>query len=182
MSGVNNPASIHNDVDVAELKGCDACFYCLGVSSVGMGEASYTRLTYDLTKGWANMLARMNPSVRFLYVSDMGTGGKSMWARVKGRTENDLLALFPRAIMIRLGALRPMHDERSKTAGIGVWLALMAPLWPILQWLWPNGVIATEEIGRAIILAALTGGPKLIMESADLVALGRLRRVAGDVS
>jgi uncharacterized protein YbjT (DUF2867 family) len=160
-------------VNAGELKAYDACFFCLGVSSVRMSEAEYTRLTYDLTMGWANALARENPSMRFLYVSGMGTGGKAMWARVKVRTENDLLALFPAAIMIRLGALRPMHGERSKAPGGGVLLTMISPVWPILQWLWPNGVITTEELGRAMILAARRGGPKHVLESADLVALGR---------
>jgi uncharacterized protein YbjT (DUF2867 family) len=161
------------NVNADELKGYDTCFFCLGVSSVGMSEADYTHVTYDLTMGWAHALARGNPAMRFLYVSGMGTGGKAMWARVKGRTENDLLALLPQAIMIRLGALRPMHGERSKAPGGGVVLALLAPLWPILQRLWPNAVITTEELGRAMILAARKGGPKRVLESADLVALGR---------
>jgi len=106
--------------------------------------------------GWAHALARVNPAMRFLYVSGMGTGGKAMWARVKGRTENELLALFPAAIMIRLGALRPMHGERSKAPGGGVLVTLLSPLWPVLQWLWPSGVITTEELGRAMILACAT--------------------------
>ncbi len=132
-----------------------------------------THVTYDLTMGWARALARVNPAMRFLYVSGMGTGGKAMWARVKGRTENDLLALFPAAIMIRLGALRPMHGERSKAPGGDVLLTVLSPLWPVLQWLWPSGVITTEELGRAMILAVRSGGSKRVLESADLVALGR---------
>ena len=166
------------DVDARELSGCDACFFCLGVSSVRMSEADYTHLTYDLTMGWARLLARANPALRFLYVSGMGTGGKSMWARVKGRTEQDLLVLLPRAVMIRLGALRPMHGERSKAPGGGVLLTLVAPLWPIFQWLWPNGVITTEELGRAMIVTARQGGARRVLESADLVALGRRASIA----
>src|SRR5262245_9892650 len=161
------------NVNAGELKGFDTCFFCLGVSSVGMSEAEYTHLTYDLTMGWARALARQNPAMRFLYVSGMGTGGKSMWARVKGRTENELLALFPNAIMIRLGALRPMPGERSKAPGGGVLLTVLSPLWPILQWLWPNSVITSEELGRAMILAVRKGSPKRVLESADLVAFGR---------
>jgi uncharacterized protein YbjT (DUF2867 family) len=161
------------NVNADELNGYDACFFCLGVSSVRVSEAAYTHLTYDLTMGWAHALARVNPAMRFLYVSGMGTGGKAMWARVKGRTENDLLALFPAAIMIRLGALRPMHGERSKAPGGDMLLKVLSPLWPVLQWLWPNGVITTEELGRAMILAVRRGGSKRVLESADLVALGR---------
>jgi uncharacterized protein YbjT (DUF2867 family) len=160
-------------VSAEELNGYDTCFFCLGVSSVGMNEAEYTHLTYDLTLGWAQALVRVNPAIRFLYVSGMGTGGKSMWARVKGRTENDLISFLPESIMIRLGALRPMHGERSKSYGGGVLLTMLSPLWPILQWLWPKGVITTEELGRAMILAARNGGAKRVLESADLVALGR---------
>lgn len=180
-SGVSHPKlrdvvradMFHFDVNAGELSGYDTCFFCLGVSSVRMSEAEYTHLTYDLTMGWARLLATANPAMRFLYVSGMGTGGKSMWARVKGRTEADLLALLPGAIMIRLGALRPMHGERSKAPGGGILLTLVSPLWPMLQWLWPNGVITTEELGRALILAASKGGTKRVLESADLVALGR---------
>ena len=102
-----------------ELQGYNACFFCLGVSAAGMSEADYTRLTYDLTLGWAKVLARINPAMTFIYVSGAGTGGKSMWAQVKGRTENALLSLFPDSYMFRLAALRPMHGEVSKRDGRG---------------------------------------------------------------
>ncbi|HEY4239988.1 MAG TPA: DoxX family protein [Kofleriaceae bacterium] len=166
---------VREDMYVAggELEGYDACFFCLGVSSVGMNEADYTRVTYDLTLVWAKELARVSPAIRFFYVSGLGTGGKSMWARVKGRTETDLLALLPGARMVRLAALRPMHGERSKAPGGAVLLALLAPLWPVLQWLWPDAVITSEELGRALLLAARDTGGKRILESGDLVALGR---------
>jgi hypothetical protein len=118
------------NVNAGELNAYDACFFCLGVSSVRMSEAEYSHLTYDLTMGWAHALARENPAMRFLYVFGMGTGGKAMWARVKGHTETDLLALFPAAIMIRLGALRPMHGERSKAPGGGVLLTVLSPFTP----------------------------------------------------
>ncbi len=161
------------DVPAAELIGYDACFFCLGTSSVGKSEAEYTRLTYDLTLGWARALTRVSPAIRFLYISGMGTGGKAAWARVKGKTENELLALLPRAIMIRLGALRPIHGERTSTPAARLLLAVMAPLWPVFQWLWPNVVITTEELGRAMIRAAREGGPQRVLENADLVRLGR---------
>jgi uncharacterized protein YbjT (DUF2867 family) len=161
------------DPPTDDLLGYDTCFFCLGVSSAGMSEADYTHLTYDLTMGWARALEKVNPALVFLYVSGMGTGGNSMWARVKARTENDLLALFPAAVMIRLGALRPMHGERSKAPALAFLLSLFSPLWPILQALWPSGVITTEELGRAMILAAHSGSPNRILESPDLVALGR---------
>jgi len=161
------------DAEPSELVGYDACFFCLGVSSVGMSEADYTHLTYDLTLGWAHALARANPDMRFLYVSGMGTGGKAMWAQVKGRTENDLLALLPQAKMIRLGALRPMHGESSKAPGGGVLLALLSPLWPLFQRFFPDSVITSEELGRAMIRVARGDAQKRVLESRDLAALGR---------
>jgi len=137
-----------------------------------MSEADYTRLTYDLTLGWARVLARLNPKMTFEYVSGAGTGGKSMWAQVKGRTENDLLALFPSAYMIRLGALRPMHGEVSKTRWTRIAYAVFRPLLPVVGAVAPGAMITTEELGRAMIRAAREGGPKRILEMRDLRALG----------
>ncbi len=155
-----------------ELQGYDACFFCLGVSSAGMNEADYTRMTYDLTMGWAKMLAGLNPAMTFIYVSGGGTGGKAMWAQVKGRTEAALLALFPSAYMFRLGALRAMHGETSRTRWTRVLYSIFRPLWPLLRLVAPGAMITTEELGRAMIRAAQQGAPKRILENRDLVALG----------
>jgi uncharacterized protein YbjT (DUF2867 family) len=155
-----------------EVQGTDACFFCLGVSSAGMSEADYTRLTFDLTIGWARALARINPAMTFLYVSGAGTDGKAMWARVKKRTEDALLALFPSAYMIRLAALRPMHGEVSKTRWTRISYALFRPLLPLVRAIAPDAVISTEELGRAMIRAARQGGPKRVLEARDLRALG----------
>src|SRR5258705_9848825 len=160
------------DFGGVELQGYDACFFCLGVSSVGMTEAEYTRLTYDLTIGWANELARINPAMTFIYVSGAGTGGKSMWAQVKGRTENALLSLFPRSYMFRLAALRPMHGEVSKTRWTRISYALFHPLLPLVRAIAPGAVVTTEELGRAMIRAAREGAPKRVLENRELRALG----------
>jgi uncharacterized protein YbjT (DUF2867 family) len=157
-----------------ELQGYNACFFCLGVSAAGMSEADYTRLTYDLTLGWAKVLARSNPSMAFIYVSGAGTGGKSMWAQVKGRTENALLSLFPNSYMFRLAALRPMHGEVSKTRWTRISYALFHPLLPLVRTIAPGAVITTEELGRAMIRAAREGAPKRVLENRDLIALGAL--------
>lgn len=156
-----------------ELQGYDACFFCLGVSSAGMKEAEYTRLTYDLTFGWANELARINPAMTFIYVSGAGTGGKSMWAQVKGRTENALLELFPNAYMFRIGALRAMHGEVSKTRWTRILYAVFGPLWPLVRVIAPGVMITTEELGRAMIRVARHGAPKRVLENRDLIALGK---------
>jgi uncharacterized protein YbjT (DUF2867 family) len=156
----------------ADLQGYDACFFCLGVSSAGMSEPDYTRLTFDLTLGWGRVLARINPAMTFVYVSGAGTGGKSMWAQVKGRTEAALLALFPSAYMVRLSALRAMHGEVSKTRGTRIMYGALRPFLPLVRAIAPGAVISTEELGRAMIRAARQRAPKRVLEPRDLRALG----------
>lgn len=161
------------DFEVAdsELQGYDACFFCLGVSAAGMSEADYTRSTFDLTLGWARALARVHPATTFLYVSGAGTGGKAMWAQVKGRTEDALLVLFPSAYMIRLGALRPMNGEVSKTRWTRIAYNVFRPFLPLIQAIAPNAVITTEELGRAMIRAARERAPQRVLENRDLRVL-----------
>lgn len=155
-----------------DLQGYDACFFCLGVSAAGMSEADYTHLTYDLTVGWAQALAAINPTMRFIYVSGAGTGGKSMWAQVKQRTEDALLAIFPSAYMCRLAALLAMHGEVSQTRWTRISYAVFRPLLPLVRAVAPGSVITTEELGRAMIRAARHGAPKRVLENVDLRALG----------
>ena len=155
-----------------ELRGYAACFFCLGVSVAGMSEADYTRLTFDLTLGWARVLARINPAMTFIYVSGAGTGGRAMWARVKGRTEDALLALFPSAYMFRLALLLPMNREVSKTRWTRISYAIFRPVLPLIRALASGAVITTEELGRAMIRAARQGAPKRVLESRDLRELG----------
>jgi uncharacterized protein YbjT (DUF2867 family) len=156
----------------ADLQGYDACFFCLGVSSAGMNEADYTRMTYDLTMGWARTLARINPGTAFLYVSGAGTGGKAMWAQVKGRTEDALLALFPSAYMVRLAALRGMHGEVPRARWVRIAYAVLSPILPLLWAIAPGAVINTDELGRAMIRVARRGAPKRVLENRDLRELG----------
>jgi len=160
-------------VPEAELRGYDACFFCLGVSSVGMSEADYTRVTYDLTLAWARSLARLNPSMAFFYVSGAGTGGKAMWAQVKGRTENALLGLFPSAYMVRLGLLRPVHGEVPRARGARILYRMVGPVAKLIQALAPAWVITSDELGRAMIRAARERPPTHVLEMRDLQALAR---------
>ena len=157
----------------SDLPKFDACFFCLGVSSAGMSEADYTRMTFDLTLGWAQLLARVNPDMTFVYVSGAGTGGKSMWAQVKGRTEKALLDLLPNAYMFRLAVLQPMSGEISRTRWTRIGYSIFRPLLPLVQTITPGLVITTEEFGRAMIQVAREGAAKRVLESRDLVALGR---------
>ncbi|HET9158297.1 MAG TPA: epimerase [Myxococcaceae bacterium] len=161
------------DVPDAELQGYDACFFCLGVSSVGMNEADYTRLTYDLTLAWARVLARVSPGMAFFYVSGAGTGGKAMWAQVKGRTEAALLGLFRDAYMVRLGMLRPVHGEAPRMRGARILYSVLGPLAPLIQAAAPGLVITSDDLGRAMIRAARDRPPTHVLEMRDLQSLAR---------
>jgi len=164
----------------SQLTGLDACFFCLGVSSVGLNEEQYSRVTYDFTLRAAETLARLNPHMTFVYVSGMGTDsserGRSMWARVKGRTENSLLRLpFKAAYMFRPGVIEPRFGVRSRTAWYRFLYAGARPLFPILRRAFPHQVLATDEIGRAMLIVARDGAPKSILEIRDIRALLRTR-------
>jgi uncharacterized protein YbjT (DUF2867 family) len=157
----------------AELAGYDACFFCLGVSSIGMAEPQYTRLTYDLTLAVARTVARRSPGATFVYVTGAGTDsterGRSMWARVKGRTENELLRLpFKAAYMFRPGAIVPRHGVRSKTGWIRLVYLLAAPLVPLWQALAPNTISTSDQVGRAMLRVAREGYPRPILEIPDI--------------
>lgn len=125
-----------------QLSGFDACFFCLGVSSAGMSEEHYRRITYDFTLAAARVLARLNPNMTFIYVSGTGTdsseNGRSMWARVKGKTENDLLRLPFHAYMFRPGLIVPLHGIRSRTGLYRAFYALLGPLLPFLNARFPK--------------------------------------------
>jgi len=159
-----------------ELTGFDACCFCLGVSSAGMNEADYARVTYGITLAAAETLSRLNPQMTFIYVSGAGTDsserGRVMWARVKGKTENALLRLpFRAAYMFRPGVIQPMHGIRSRTAAYRVLYTIMKPLLPVFRWTFPNLILTTEQIGRAMLAAARNGAPKQILESKDINAV-----------
>lgn len=154
-----------------ELTGVDACFFCLGVSSAGMKEEEYRKITYDITLSVAKTLAKLNPQLTFIYVSGSGTDssekGRSMWARVKGKTENDLLRLpFKAAYMFRPGAIIPLNGVKSKTKLYQVLYDFMKPFYPLL--LKSNNVITSEQIGKAMIQVARVGFSHPVIESHEL--------------
>jgi uncharacterized protein YbjT (DUF2867 family) len=161
-----------------QLAGYDACFYCLGVSSAGMSETDYERVTYDMTLAAARTLVERNPAMTFVYVSGSGSdsteSGRSMWARVKGKTENALLKLpFKRVYMFRCGFIRPLHGIRSKTRMYRIVYVIAWPFYPLLKLLAPGAMTTTETVGRAIINAATRGAPKPLLENRDINELGR---------
>jgi hypothetical protein len=157
-----------------ELEGLDACLFCLGVTSAGMTEADYERVTYGITMAAAETLSRLNPNMTF--VSGAGTDsterGNTMWARVKGKTENALMRLpFKAVYAFRPAAIRAMNGEMSRTASYRVLYALFAPVWAIGDRLSPRYFTNTEKLGRAMLKAAKVGAPTKILESADINAL-----------
>lgn len=160
----------------AQLRDCDACFFCLGVSSSGMSEPRYRALTYDLTLKVADTLSRVKPGMTFVYVSGAGTdsseAGRSMWARVKGATENALLRLPLDAYMLRPGAIQPLYGVRSKTPLYRWTYLLSAPLMPLVRRFWPDQITTSERIGRAMLALAARGTGKRVLETADINALG----------
>lgn len=162
----------------ASLTGFDACFFCLGVSSAGMQEADYARLTCDLTLAAAQTLARLNPKMTFVYVSGAGTDstehGRTMWARVKGRTENALLRLpFKAVYLFRPGVIEPLNGAVSKTRSYRLFYAVARPLLSTLRALFPNHILSTEDIGQAMLAVARQGAAKAVLEAADIRALSR---------
>lgn len=156
-----------------QLTGYDACFFCLGVSSIGMSEERYRRLTYDITLAAATTLAKLNPGMVFTYVSGRSTDstehGKLMWARVKGKTENDLLRLpFKAAYMFRPAGIQPLHGIRSKTPWVQALYVGAAPILSLLNRLAPQYMTTTQQVGRAMIKVARDGYRNPVLESEDI--------------
>ena len=155
-----------------QLTGFDACFFCLGVSALGMSEEQYSKVTFDLTISVARTIGRLNPNIIFIYVSGQGTDsterGRVMWARVKGRTENALLALPFKTYMFRPGAIIPLHGIRSRTGWYNAMYAVARPLFPVLKRIFPNAVTTTEQVGKAMIATARNGSSVNVLETPDI--------------
>jgi uncharacterized protein YbjT (DUF2867 family) len=191
VTGVNHPKlreMAHRDMwDFSSLEdklsGFDACLFCLGISSAGMKAEEYEHVTYGIALAAAEPLARLNPQMTFLFVSGAGTDsserGRSMWARVKGKTENALLRLpFRAAYMFRPGFIEPVHGARSKTAVYRAIYAVTKPLMPLLRSIFRNAILTTEEIGLAMLAVAKHGAPKPVLEVRDIRAVLETRNSA----
>jgi uncharacterized protein YbjT (DUF2867 family) len=156
-----------------ELRGYDACFFCLGMSSVGMSEADYRRVSYELTVAVAETLVRLNPGMTFVYVSGAGTDssehGRVMWARVKGATENALLRLpFKGVYMFRPGVIQPLHGVKSKTKLYQFFYDALGPLLTLARRWFPQFVTTTEQVGKAMITVVKRDGGRGVLESVDI--------------
>jgi uncharacterized protein YbjT (DUF2867 family) len=166
-------ADLHDLTAIAgDFEGTDACFFCLGVSSVGKGEEEYRRITYDLTMAAAHTLAAANPDSTFIYVSGAGTDsteqGRTMWARVKGATENAIFALPFHGYAFRPGYIHPMHGVKSRTRLYQVLIVGFKPFYPLVRRIWPNWVTTSEQLGRAMVNIATQGWPDKILDPRDI--------------
>lgn len=180
-AGVSDPKVeelIHGDFldfsSVAtELTGYDACFFCLGVSAAGMSEPAYRRVTYFMTMAAARELAERNAKMRFLYISGAGTDstehGRTMWARIKGETENAVLSLPFEGYALRPGYIQPMHGVQSRNKLYRNIYRVTGRLYPALARVAPKYFIASDELALAMINIAANGSEKRILESSDLV-------------
>jgi uncharacterized protein YbjT (DUF2867 family) len=159
------------DFSGIEAADVDACFFCLGVTSAGLNEAAYRAITYDITLAAANHLLAAAPNMTFVYISGQSTDthGRAMWARVKGETEDALIALSPNAYAFRPGFIRPMHGERSSTRLYRLVYAVAKPFGPVIARA-RGSVTSTVAIGRAMLSVARNGYPKRILENRDINA------------
>jgi len=157
-----------------QLAGYNAGYFCAGVSSIGKKENEYRKITYDLTLNFANSVVKLNPEMVFTYVSGVGTDstekGKSMWGRVKGKTENDLLKLpFKEVYLFRPGYIHPIKGLQNTYK---VYKAL-SPLYPILEKLFPNYVGTLKELGNSMIYVTQNGYEKKVLECEDIRRTGK---------
>jgi uncharacterized protein YbjT (DUF2867 family) len=158
----------------AQLSGYNACFFCLGVSSVGMKEPEYTSMTYDLTLHVAGVLAKQNPDMTFIYVSGAGTDsseqGRQMWARVKGKTENDLMKLpFKKAYAFRPGMMKAAPGAKNTPK----FYKYLEWTYPVIKALAPGMASTLAEVGQAMIKAVTKGSDKSVLEVKDIIALSK---------
>jgi hypothetical protein len=180
--GVSHPKLteiIHSDFFniapiTAQLAGCNACFFCLGISSVGISSEQYRRTTYDLTLAFAQGLAKLNPDMTFCYVTGKSTDsteqGKLEWARVKGATENALLRLFPNGYMFRPGAMKASPGQKN----LKTLYRSLAWIYPIGRALFPASFCELREVGTAMINCARVGYAKHVLEVRDIVELAKV--------
>jgi len=170
---------VHRDFDDFSAlgeswRGYDACFWCLGVSSAGMKEADYRRVTYDFTLAAAEPLSKLNPGMTFVFVSGAGSDssekGRIMWARVKGATENALFALPLKSVAFRPGIIIPMHGIKSRTRSYRLLYAATRPLWGLMLRALPGSASTSDQVARAMLNVARRGAPRQVMEVRDINA------------
>ena len=158
-----------------ELSGFDACFFCLGVSSLGKSEAEYRHVTYELTMSLAEALLKASPQAVFVYVSGAGTNaqGKQMWAKVKGATENALMAMpFRGVYCFRPGYIQPLDGVKSKVGWYNAIYVGLSWTYPLLRRAFPGVVTSSEAVGRAMLKVARDGWLRRVLENREINAAG----------
>jgi uncharacterized protein YbjT (DUF2867 family) len=174
---------VHKDLwnykDIEEdLKGFDACFFCLGTTSSGKTEAEYNHITYELTLAAANTLVRLNPQMTFIYISadgaDSSEKGSVMWSRIRGKTENALLSLpFKGVYIFRPAFVEPLPGFESKTTSYRIIYRLISPFTSLIRWAFPSISSSVKEIAQAMIILAEKGNNKKILKSRDIVQIAQ---------
>jgi len=165
-----NFATDTSEIADDDLRNVDACFFCLGVSASGLSEEKYTALTYSLTMAVAERLSRFSPQASFVYVSGAGADsseqGSSMWARVRGKTENALLRLpFKHVHVLRPAVIQPLNNAVSKTDSYRIFYKVLSPLLTLGRKLFPSHVLTTEVIGQAMLQIARRGAPVSVLNA-----------------
>ncbi|GJQ63193.1 MAG: epimerase [Melioribacteraceae bacterium] len=164
------------DEEKEKLSGYDVCFFCAGISAVGLSEEEYTKITYDITLKFAKTFLEVNPEAKFVYVSGMGTDGtlqsRQMWARVKGKTENDLLQLgFKDAYMMRPAFIYPERGIKSRTKLYNIGIAIFSPFYPLLKKA-KKVVTNSSTLGKVMLHLARNGNDKKVLENIDINLIG----------
>ena len=158
----------------SELWGYDACYFCLGISSVGMTEEAYRRVTYDMPVAAAKAVLARNPSMKFVLVTGAGTdaASRTMWARVKGEAENAILGMpFKGKYVFRPGFIQPLHGITSRTRSYRILYALFRPLFALFKLLFPTQVTTTEQVGKAMLAVTRHGAAKQVLNTPDINAV-----------
>ena len=168
-----NFATDTSEITDDDLRNVDACFFCLGVSASGLSEEKYTALTYSLTMAVAERLSSVSPQASFVYVSGAGADsseqGSSMWARVRGKTENALLRLpFKHVHVLRPAVIQPLNNAVSKTDSYRIFYKVLSPLLTLGRKLFPSHVLTTEVIGQAMLQIARRGAPASVLNAAAI--------------
>ena len=163
----------------SETSGYDACFYCVGITSSGMKEEDYHRVTYEYAVSAARTLLKVSPGLTFIFVSGAGSDsterGKTMWARVKGKTENAILAMpFKASFVFRPAIIRPLHGIKSKTRSYRVMYSILGPLVPLIKAISPGSMSTTEIVGRAMLKVAKQGAPVRVLHTKEINAMGEM--------
>jgi uncharacterized protein YbjT (DUF2867 family) len=156
-----------------QLTGWDACLWGLGISSVGLDEAAYAKVTEELTLDWARALLRLNPGLSFCYVSGAGADGKAMWARVRRRLEKALEAMpFRHKGVVRPGFIRPGPGIASRVKLYQFFIVLLRPLFPLIEKLAPSWATTSERLGRAMLRVVKGQADRFILEPTDINRIG----------